>query len=445
MPASSAASSARARTSSSDRPIRGRRAPSPVSIRQSGRYHPIATPICRQAYAAILLRTRTVCILATAGLKSRRRPAKPPLQRSVFAPIPAAMALWAHCVLKGLGNRPLRPRTSGNGLSEGNRYVTKTSIFSRSLRDSTATSRADAARRRRHRLGDVRHAGAGAGGDRRRRRRRAPNTDQTDDQADRGQRHRHHRSTPVNPAPRHAVAGLTTITAENLERRGISTVAGRAPALTANNGPALTNSFSAFGLRHRRLGGVAARSDRRATTLVLFDGLRAAYYPLADDGSLTSSTSTPFRSSSSTASKCCATAHRRPTAPTRSRAWSTSSSSARSRSAPQRFGRHLAAWRRGERASHADRRLWRSRRQGFNAYINGDYQKSDPLLFRDRGFPFNTADQSRSAARLRRAAWPTASATASRPTAAMAASRRRAFRSFGHTPPVLTSPAAISC
>ena len=36
-----------------------------------------------------------------------------------------------------------------------------------------------------------------------------------------------------------------------------------------------------------------------------------------------------------------------------------------------------------------------STEQGFNVYVNGEYQKSDPLFVRDRGYPFNTADQSR--------------------------------------------------
>lgn len=78
---------------------------------------------------------------------------------------------------------------------------------------------------------------------------------------------------------------VTTITAETLERRGVTTVQDALQQLSANNGPALTNSFTANGAFAAGASAVSLRGLSTNSTLVLFDGLRAAYYPLADDGS----------------------------------------------------------------------------------------------------------------------------------------------------------------
>ena len=76
---------------------------------------------------------------------------------------------------------------------------------------------------------------------------------------------------------------VTTITAANLDARGINTVQGAIQSLASNNGPALTNSFTANGAFAGGASAVSLRGLSTNSTLVLFDGLRAAYYPLADD------------------------------------------------------------------------------------------------------------------------------------------------------------------
>lgn len=76
---------------------------------------------------------------------------------------------------------------------------------------------------------------------------------------------------------------VTTITTANLDARGINTVQGGIQALASNNGPALTNSFTANGAFAAGASAVSLRGLSTNSTLVLFDGLRAAYYPLADD------------------------------------------------------------------------------------------------------------------------------------------------------------------
>ncbi|HMI19701.1 MAG TPA: TonB-dependent receptor [Sphingomonas sp.] len=78
---------------------------------------------------------------------------------------------------------------------------------------------------------------------------------------------------------------VTVMTADDIAKRGITTVQGAIQTLASNNGPALTNSFTANGAFAGGASAVSMRGLSTNSTLVLFDGLRAAYYPLADDGS----------------------------------------------------------------------------------------------------------------------------------------------------------------
>lgn len=77
---------------------------------------------------------------------------------------------------------------------------------------------------------------------------------------------------------------VTVITTENLDRRGLSTVQDGLQTLASNNGPALTNSFTANGAFAGGASAVSLRGLSSNSTLVLFDNMRGAYYPLADDG-----------------------------------------------------------------------------------------------------------------------------------------------------------------
>lgn len=76
---------------------------------------------------------------------------------------------------------------------------------------------------------------------------------------------------------------VTTISAETLDQRGINTIQEGIQRLASNNGPALTNSFSANGAFASGASAVSLRGLSTNSTLILFDGQRAAYYPLADD------------------------------------------------------------------------------------------------------------------------------------------------------------------
>lgn len=83
---------------------------------------------------------------------------------------------------------------------------------------------------------------------------------------------------------RNIASPTTTVTAESLDRRGLSTIQSAIQQLVSNNGPALGNNFSANGAFAGGASAVSLRGLSTNSTLVLFDGLRASYYPLADDG-----------------------------------------------------------------------------------------------------------------------------------------------------------------
>ncbi|MEJ2408632.1 MAG: TonB-dependent receptor plug domain-containing protein, partial [Novosphingobium sp.] len=84
-----------------------------------------------------------------------------------------------------------------------------------------------------------------------------------------------------NPAAATA-SPIVSFTADTLEKRGIVTATDALQSLTANNAGTVPPSWSAFGFTT----GASAPSLRGfndSYTLVLFDGMRTAVYPLADD------------------------------------------------------------------------------------------------------------------------------------------------------------------
>ncbi|WP_448662228.1 TonB-dependent receptor plug domain-containing protein [Sphingomonas sp. CJ20] len=189
---------------------------------------------------------------------------------------------------------------------------------------------------------------------------------------------------------------VTTLTADDLDKRGVNTVQEALQTLSANNGGTLMNSFSANGAF---AGGASAASLRGLTTsstLVLFDGLRAAYYPLADDGSrnfvdlntipdaivervevLKDGASSTYGADAVAGVINIITKK------------SFTGISARAEAGIT------------EKGDGANQRLELTAgfgnldEQGFNVYASGHYVKSDAIYNRDRGYPYNTADLSK--------------------------------------------------
>ncbi len=77
---------------------------------------------------------------------------------------------------------------------------------------------------------------------------------------------------------------VTTLSAETLTDRGITTVTNAVQSISANGSSSLPNSFSGNGAFAAGAANVSLRGLTSNSTLVLFDGLRMTYYPLADDG-----------------------------------------------------------------------------------------------------------------------------------------------------------------
>jgi iron complex outermembrane receptor protein len=77
-------------------------------------------------------------------------------------------------------------------------------------------------------------------------------------------------------------APLTIESAVSLESRGITTIQDAVQELSGNNSGALPNDFG--GAFAHGASGASLRGLTTDSTLVLIDGLRAAYYPLSDDG-----------------------------------------------------------------------------------------------------------------------------------------------------------------
>ncbi|MDB5680050.1 TonB-dependent siderophore receptor [Sphingomonas bacterium] len=270
--------------------------------------------------------------------------------------------------------------------------MTKTSIFSRSLRDSTA-------------IRALTLLGAGAVASAMfatpalaQASTPTPSNTQADDQT---------AATPPagndiiitgsisrNPAAATASPVVTT-TAADLQDRGVTTVADALQLLTANNAGTAPPSWSSFGFAT----GASAPSLRGlndAYTLTLFNGMRTAPYPLGDDGyrnfvdintipisvvdridALLDGASATYGSDAIAGVINVITKR-------------------------QVTGLHLNGSAgitqrgdTGERRISATAGYGDLDRQGFNVYVNGEYQQNDPLLVRDRGYPFNTADQSR--------------------------------------------------
>lgn len=188
---------------------------------------------------------------------------------------------------------------------------------------------------------------------------------------------------------------VTVVTASNLQDRGVTTVADAVQQLAANNAGADPASWSAFGFAT----GASAPSLRGfndAYTVTLFDGLRTAYYPLADDGfrnfvdintipeSIVDRIEVLQDGASANYGADAIAGVVNVIVKREIQGVHVNGSAGISQRGDA-----------GERRLDATVGYGSLANQGFNIYLNGEYQKNDPLWMRDRGYPFNTADQSR--------------------------------------------------
>jgi iron complex outermembrane receptor protein len=189
---------------------------------------------------------------------------------------------------------------------------------------------------------------------------------------------------------------VTSLTAADLANRGIVTVSDAIQQLSANNGGTLNSNWSQFGFPK----GASAPSLRGLTdgrTLTIFDGLRSAPYPLADDGyrNFVDSNTIPDAIVD------------------RVEVLQDGASSTYGADAvagvvniivkKQITGLHAnVSAGLSEHGDAAEQRVDATygygdlKEKGFNFYVNGEYQKNDSLYLRERGLPFGTSDLSRS-------------------------------------------------
>ncbi|MEE4450938.1 TonB-dependent receptor plug domain-containing protein [Novosphingobium resinovorum] len=196
-----------------------------------------------------------------------------------------------------------------------------------------------------------------------------------------------------NPAAATA-SPVVSVTADDMTKRGITTVADALQTLTANNAGTIPASWSAFGFTT----GATAPSLRgfnNAYTLTLFDGMRTAYYPLADDtqrnivdinsisGSIVQSIDTLLDGASATYGS------------------DAIAGVVNVITKRQITGLHLdGSMGISQRGDGGEQRINATYgygdldEQGFNVYANVEYQHNDSLFLRDRNGIWNTADQS---------------------------------------------------
>ena len=187
---------------------------------------------------------------------------------------------------------------------------------------------------------------------------------------------------------------VTVLTANDLANRGITTVADAVQSLAANNGGTLNGNWSQFGFPK----GASAPSLRGLTdgrTLTLFDGLRSAPYPLADDGYRNFVDINTIPDS----------------IVDRVEVLQDGASSTYGADAvagvvnviikKEITGLHVnASSGISQRGDDAEQRIdatfgyGKLNEQGFNIYVNGEYQNNDPLYLHDRTGPASTADHS---------------------------------------------------
>ena len=193
------------------------------------------------------------------------------------------------------------------------------------------------------------------------------------------------------------VSPVTTVSAQNLEERGVKTVTQALQTLSTNNAGTVHNSWNAGGSNFAGgAAGISLRGLNVGYTAVVFDGLRGAAYPYGDDGS---------RSFVDTN-----------TIPT----FSVDRIEVLRDGASSLYGTDAIAGvvniitKKQITGVHADASYGISQdgegkekrvslvagwgdlsTNGFNAYIGGEYQQNDQVFARDVAFPLSTGDWTR--------------------------------------------------
>ncbi len=192
-----------------------------------------------------------------------------------------------------------------------------------------------------------------------------------------------------------SISPLTVETSADLEKRGVTTIESAIQNLALNNSGALPNAFTANGAFATGASGASLRGLTTNSTLVLFDGLRSAYFPLADDGTrnFVDLNTIPdvivdrvevLQDGASSAYGADAIAGVINVITKKQFQGLTATGEGGFGQRPGADESHFTVL-----AGYGD-----MSRDGYNVYIGAEYQHDGALYNRQRGFPFDTADQS---------------------------------------------------
>lgn len=197
------------------------------------------------------------------------------------------------------------------------------------------------------------------------------------------------RTNAETPSP------VTVLSAESLQQRGLNTVSEAVQRVSANGAGTITQGWNTGSNFATGANAVSLRGLTVQSTLTIFDGLRMAPYPLADDGhrNFVDLNTIPnaivdrieiLRDGASSTYGADAVAGVVNVITKKEikglHVNGSAGISDRGDAPEQRFD---ATWGYGDLEE-----------QGFNFYINGEYQRQEALWARDRDYPFNSSDLS---------------------------------------------------
>ena len=190
-------------------------------------------------------------------------------------------------------------------------------------------------------------------------------------------------------------APLTIMTSDDLDKRGVTTIQSAIQNLSNNGSGALPNSFSANGAFASGASGASLRGLTTDSTLVLIDGMRAAYYPYADDGvrnfvdlntipdAIVDHVEVLQDGASSTYGADGIAGVINIITKKQFKGLSMTADAGTSQHGGADSNHAAVTWGKGDLGT-----------DGWNFYLSGEYQRDDQLMNRDRGFPYDTANLS---------------------------------------------------
>lgn len=190
-------------------------------------------------------------------------------------------------------------------------------------------------------------------------------------------------------------APITTVTAQDLNNRGITTVATAVQLVSANGAGALQTNFTANGAFAAGASGASLRGLTTNSTLTVVDGLRMTYYPLADDGlrNFVDLNTIPdiIIDQVQTLKDGASATYGADAIAGVVNLITKKTFEGFTAKAEGGFSQHGGAGENNYQALFGKGNL---ATDGYNFYVGLEYEHDDSLFNRERGYPYNTADQS---------------------------------------------------